>query len=87
MYSTKGKKRVSKTKRKKKSPYTKGELNRLIDSLVHPFCERDTQFFLLDGFLHALVERDPPSTVRKFVKYNLPEIVKQLAEKQQRKSG
>ena len=87
MYSAKGKKRVSKTKRKKKSPYTKGELNKLIDSLVHPFCQRDTKFFLLDGVLHAIVEGDPPSSVRKFVKYNLPEIVKQLGEKQQNKSG
>jgi hypothetical protein len=77
-----GKKRA-KRRRKRKSAYTKGELNRLIDGICHPLRESDKRFFLLDGFLHALVERDPPQTVRKFVKYNLPEIVKQLSEKRE----
>lgn len=78
-----GKKRTTKRKRKRKAAYSKGELNKLIDSICHPLCESDKRFFLLDGFLHALVERDPPETVRKFVKYNLPEIIKQLGEKSQ----
>lgn len=86
MNSSKGKKRVSKTTRKTRRPYTKGELNKLIDSMIHPFCEEDKRFILLDGFLHALVEQNPPVTVRKFVKYNLPEILKHLDERQQERS-
>jgi hypothetical protein len=78
-----GKKRTAKRKRKRKAAYSKGELNKLIDGICHPLCESDKRFFLLDSFLHALVERDPPETVRKFVKYNLPEIMKQLEEKRQ----
>lgn len=67
---------------KRKASYTKGELNKLIDGICHPLCEGDKRFLLLDGFLHALVEQDPPVTVMKFVKYNLPEIVKQLKKEQ-----
>jgi hypothetical protein len=74
----KGRKRALKTRRKTKRPYTAGELNRLIDSVCHPLCDADLRFVLLDGFLHALVEQDPPTSVRKFMKYNVPRIVKQL---------
>ena len=69
------------SKRKRKSAYTKGELNRLIDGVCHPLCANDKRFLLVDGFLHAFVERNPPETVRKFVRYNLPMIMKELGEK------
>jgi hypothetical protein len=84
--SSKGKRKPPKTTRKTKGTYTKGELNKLIDSVIHPFCKNDKRFILLDAFLHAMVERDPPQSVRKFVKYNLPEILKQLNERQQGQS-
>ncbi len=76
---TDSKKQVS--KRKRRSAYTKGELNRLIDGVCHPLYTNDKRFLLLDSFLHALVERNPPETVRKFVRYNLPVIMKELSEK------
>jgi hypothetical protein len=74
------KKRASKNRRKKKIRYTTGELNKLIDSVCHPLFDSDKRFFLLDGFLHALVERDPITSVTKFAKYNVPKLVKQLAD-------
>ena len=83
--SSKGKRRARKATRKSKGLYTKGELNRLVDSLIHPLCEEDKRFILLDGFLHGLIEKDPPASVMKFVKYNLPEILKQLSDKQKGK--
>ena len=36
--------------------YTKGELNKLADSLCHPLFKVDKGFIILDGFLHALIE-------------------------------
>lgn len=36
---------------------------------------------LVDGILHGMVEKDPPESLRKFVKYNLPKIVKEIARK------
>ena len=65
--------------------YTQGELNKLIDSLCHPLAETDKGFILVDGLLHAFVEQNPPVTIRKFIKYNLPKLIEQLikeAEKQ-----
>jgi hypothetical protein len=59
-------------------PYTTGELNKLIDSLCHPLSKANNGFILVDGLLHAIVEQNPPVTIRKFIKYNLPEIIKQL---------
>ena len=57
---------------------SKGDLNRLIDKLIHPLIKRDPRFILVDSLLHAMVERDPPLTVRKFIKYNLPKIIEAL---------
>jgi len=45
----------------RKKAYTKGELNRLIDSLVHPLAKQNSRLLIVGGFLHALVERDPAS--------------------------
>jgi hypothetical protein len=84
--SSKGKRRSPKTPRKTKKTYTHGELNKLIDSAIHPFCKNDKRFILLDAFLHAMVERDPPESFRKFVRYNLPELLKQLSERKQGQS-
>jgi hypothetical protein len=69
--------------KKKKRGYSIGDLNRLVDSVCHPLCETDRTFILLDGFLHALVEQDPPTTVKKFMRYSLPKIVKQFHEKRE----
>jgi len=70
-----------KSKKKGNGLYTKGELNKLIDSLCHPLFETDEGFILVDGLLHAMVEQDPPVTVKKFIKYNLPKLLEQIGEK------
>lgn len=67
-----------KAKRSKNRRYTKGQLNKLVDSLCHPFCENDARFILLDSLLHALIEQDPKVTLTKFVKYNVPKLVEHL---------
>jgi hypothetical protein len=54
--------------------YTKGELNKAIDSVIHPLIARSRWFLALDGFLHALVEHDPASSARKFLSYDAPYI-------------
>ena len=55
-------------KNKATKPYSKGDLNKLIDTLIHPLSRKDKSFILIDGFLHGLVEQNPPQTVRKFIK-------------------
>ncbi len=61
----------------KHTPYSKGELNYLIDDLLHPLYATNEGFVLVEGVLHGLVELNPPKSARKFLKYNLPTIVKE----------
>ena len=63
---------------KKKRLYSKGEKNKIVDSLLHPFYRKSQLIRIVDGIIHGLIEQDTKSSARKFVKYNLPEIVKEL---------
>ena len=68
-------------KKRRYEPYTKGEINKLIDSLCHPLFKTNERYMLLDWLLHGLVEQRPASTIRKFVKYNLPKLIEQIEKK------
>ena len=70
--------------RKIRSLYTEGEVNKLIDSFLHPIARQDPYFWVLDSVLHGLVEQDPRVTVEKFVRYNLPKILDQAAKRQKK---
>jgi hypothetical protein len=48
----------------------------MIDDAVHPLYRINEGFVLVDGILHGMVERNPPQSVKKFIKYNLPLIIK-----------
>jgi hypothetical protein len=67
-------------KRGRKRPYTKGAVNRMIDDAVHPLYRINEGFVLVDGVLHGMVERNPPQSVKKFIKYNLPLIIKKASK-------
>jgi len=58
--------------------YTKGEINRLIDSLCHPLSKTNPAMLIIDGFLHGLVERNPPLSVRKFLRHNIPMLMEEV---------
>jgi len=61
---------------------TKGKLNKLIDNLIHPYFEEHPTFtIIIDSLLHAMVEQDPEMSFRKFVKYNIPKILRKFARK------
>lgn len=68
-------------KPRKNRPYSVGQVNRLIDDFVHPFYEESEWVRLADGVLHGLVEGNARASTKKFVRYNVPEIVKKLLEK------
>jgi len=59
--------------------YTKSEINKLIDALVHPWYKTYPWMRLIDGLLHALNEQSPES-VEKFIRYNLPELLEEAAK-------
>ena len=60
--------------------YTKGELNRVIDSLIHPLSKRNPTLIVLDVILHGLVEQKPAETIAKFMRYTAPEIINELTK-------
>ena len=67
---------------KRKRLYTTGELNRLIDDLLHPLAKLNPEILILDGILHSLLEQNPTESVQKFIQYNVPKL---LAEFRKRK--
>ena len=58
-----------------------GELNRLIDSLMHPHFRKHPALIILDGLLHAVVEKDADVSLRKFIMYNTFILLRHLNEK------
>lgn len=74
---TKGGNRKSKTSK----TITTGQLNKVIDVFVHPLFKKDEKYIWFDGFLHGLIEQDPQVSLKKFVKYNLPKLVKRKSTK------
>jgi hypothetical protein len=79
----------SRTRKEKRTakPYTKGELNKLIDSLCHPLIKTNKGYTLVDMLLHGLVEQNPQLTIRKFIEYNLPKLIKQIKKKTKEKES
>jgi hypothetical protein len=68
-------------KGKSKPLVTKGRINKAIDVFLHPKYAENQSYRILDGLLHAAVEQDPKSSVKKFVRYNLKDIIEELAKK------
>jgi len=81
LIAAKPRKKVRGRGKRRKPPYSKGELNKLIDDLVHPHARENPALWVLDSFCHAMVEQDPPQSVRKFIRYNLPRIIEDYLEK------
>ena len=71
-------------KKPKPKRCTKGELNQIIDALIHPLAKTDASYIVLDTILHGIVEQNPSTTIRKFIKYNLPKIVDQFEKSKSR---
>jgi hypothetical protein len=71
-----GRKRVSKTK--KRGPYTRGQVNKAIDAVVHPIAEVYPEAEVLDTLLHVANEENPRESLQKWLKYSLPKLIQRL---------
>ncbi len=60
--------------------YTRGQLNYFVDDLIHPLVDKNVGFVVIDEILHMAVERNPEGSLKKFVRYNLPLIIRKVAE-------
>jgi hypothetical protein len=65
-------------RKKNKKHYSKGEVNRLVDSVLHPMFDHGTVFMVIDTMFHGLVEMNPRVTVKKFARYTLPKIIEEI---------
>jgi hypothetical protein len=74
----------SKLHRSRRGPYTEGQLNEIIDSLVHPLTKRSPIFWVVDGLLHGAIEHDPSITLLKFLAYDSPKLINGLEKKRRR---
>jgi hypothetical protein len=68
----------SKKKGRRRSIYTRGEVNKLLDSVFHPLERQHWAFQILDELGHLVVEGDPQESIVKFVRYSLPQILRKL---------
>ena len=73
--------RRRKVTRKDGPVFSKGQVNRLIDDVVHPLKKLDWSFTVVDEALHMINEEDILESLIKFVEYSLPEILKRILKK------
>jgi hypothetical protein len=64
-------------RRGKRRVFTKGDVNRLIDSMLHPFMrgEQKVPVMVLDALAHAMVEQNPRESMVKFIRYTAPKLL------------
>jgi hypothetical protein len=72
----------------RKALYTKGQLNKIVDGMVHPLARGDDRLMalVLDSVLHAIIEQDVKTSARKFMKYNAPLLIGELTKKRRKGS-
>ena len=69
-----------KRKRRKRSSslYTKGQLNTLADNLLHPLIQKHKELRIIDEMAHIVIEGDLRESLIKFLRFTLPQIVREL---------
>lgn len=66
---------------------TRGELNKIIDAMFHRHFSKRPSLIFVDGLAHAIVENDPEESLRKFLKYGIPALLKGTGRKKRRRRG
>ena len=66
---------------RKKKPFlpflTDGQWNGIVDIVFHPRAKRDIKYWFVDWAAHAMIERDPALSLKKFIRYTAPKLAKQ----------
>lgn len=64
----------------------KGQANKIIDLILHPLMkgEDEVRIIVLDALAHAIVEQDPDESMRKFLKYSFPRLLRANARRKRR---
>ena len=73
-------KNTTKKQKRRKAIYSKGEVNRLVDDLVHPLIKENEILVVVDEIAHGIIEGDIEESIVKFTRYRLPWLVRKLLE-------
>jgi hypothetical protein len=65
--------------------YSNGDINRLIDCIFHPIARKNA-YVIVDEPFHLMIERDPPESVFKFIRYNGPKLLTAFKEELDRRN-
>jgi len=68
---------------RRSAPYSKGEVNKIIDSLLHPLMKGHPWLVMVDGLLHAINEGGQKS-LEKFIRYNIKPLVEAIEKELRR---
>lgn len=49
--------------------------NKLIDQVFHPLFKESKGFVIIDGAMHFIVEQNPRSSIKKFMRYSLKHLL------------
>ncbi len=49
--------------------------NKIIDQIFHPLFKESKGFVIIDGVMHFIVEQDPKSSTKKFIRYSLKHLL------------
>jgi len=63
-----------------KRVYSKSDVNKIIDSLLHPLINEYQFLRFIDGLLHAINENNQKESLEKFVKYHGSELLEEIAK-------
>ena len=74
-------KNFSASDRNRRRSYTRGELNRLIDSIWHPPAKLNPELLIIDWIFHVIVEQDLSEPTVEFIQYNLPRLMSQCCRR------
>jgi hypothetical protein len=55
-------------------------VNAVIDRLLHPWLEEYPWLIAVDSLLHALNEGNPEESLGKFMRYNMPNVLEEIAK-------
>jgi hypothetical protein len=54
--------------RRNRPLFTAGEVNKIIDAILHPAAKWDMRYWALDTIFHAFVDQNPSMSAEKFIR-------------------
>lgn len=60
-------------------------MNYIVDDLIHPYVRKYPELKLVDILLHYAIEGDPPRSLKKTLRYDVPKLIDRVATQRKTK--